>query len=249
MDRELPYLPELMLRAGAIIQALKHVGRSVQRVQVPVSTPDQIVLHLDGDYSRIAATLCSHCPRGPAGCCTEPPSYWPSDIALLVLTGQGDWLLEQVRLGNLVPREGDPSELQPITSNGACTYWQSGRGCSLPAQRRPPYCNHYICGEALEGLGITRELAQAIGDVGLDPIRALREYYWQRRHWLSAQIAAEMQCRGEWPLRWDHPKRARRRLDELARVARPLLATCLAPKGMRVVYAASQGGTQHGSGK
>lgn len=120
-----------------------------------------------GPDTRIETSLCSHCPRGPAGCCAEPPPYSLPEIGRVAAAPGGlQWLAAQVAGGRLQVRD---EVLQPARRDGACTYWQAGHGCSLPEQFRPAQCNFFICGEALQLANLTPGTGAADG--GLDPVR------------------------------------------------------------------------------
>ena len=161
-----------------------------------------VAVEFAGPETRVATSLCSHCPRGEAGCCAQPPPYSLAEIGRVAAApGGAAWLAQEVAAGQLLVR---PEVLQPAVTGGACAYWRQGRGCSLDPGRRPAQCNFFICGEALHAAG--RAPGEAYGPAtpgdggGLDPVRRahtdlLRLY----DRWHRALLAA-MQRLGLAPL-------------------------------------------------
>lgn len=229
-----PYVPMLLEISGAICAAAH--GRD-QTIHTPAPADHAIQVEARGDLSMVTTSLCTHCPRGEKGCCAAPPSYWPSDLGLVALQGHGDWLVEELQAGRL--QALSDAELQPVTVDGACVYWRAGQGCTIEAGQRPPYCNYWLCGEALDLAGMTARTSQALGLPGaLDTVRAVREHLWQRRHRLSTELAREVKG----PLiRPGNPSRTRRNLRALAAAIRPLLDGCQVPGQGTTRYVGTKG--------
>jgi len=111
-----------------------------------------VTVEFAGPETRIETSLCSHCPRGEAGCCATPPPYSLAEIGrVAAVPGGGAWLAQEVAAGRLLLQ---PETLQPAQVAGACVYWQRGRGCTLEPAQRPAQCNFFICGEALQLAGL-----------------------------------------------------------------------------------------------
>ena len=109
-------------------------------------------LTLAGLDTRTLSPLCRHCPYGPSGCCIAPPRYGLADVAWVVRAGGRGFLLEAITRGDLVPiADGLAIARRVHAEHGAsCTFFAPGEGCTIPPERRPTTCNHYVCDRALE---------------------------------------------------------------------------------------------------
>lgn len=109
-------------------------------------------LTLAGLDTRTLSSLCRQCPYGPSGCCVAPPRYGLADVAWVVRAGGRDFLLEAITRGDLVPiADGLAIARRVHGEHGAsCTFFAPGEGCTIPVERRPTTCNHYVCDRALE---------------------------------------------------------------------------------------------------
>lgn len=138
-----------------------------------------IRLELLGANTHLHSPLCGRCPHGRAGCCESPPAVAWADIGRIVSLGGRDWLLEQVRAGDLRPGPrglsirraapvpgdpGGPGEAGDPGEGGAwparCVYL-GPRGCSILPEQRSATCNYYLCDTALADGGADRGDARA----------------------------------------------------------------------------------------
>ncbi len=114
------------------------------------------MLHLElaAEHSLILSPVCARCPSGRVGCCASPPAVAWADIGRIASLGGSDFLLEQIRLGNLRPSRRGLSIRRLDAEEGEdawparCVYLGK-RGCILSPDRRSATCNYYICDDAL----------------------------------------------------------------------------------------------------
>jgi len=119
-----------------------------------------IRLEVLGQHTHLHSTLCGRCPQGPAGCCASPPGIAWADIGRITSLGGADWLLEEMRAGNLRPSPRGlairRSEAEASGASGAwprkCAY-HGPTGCTVPSDRRSATCNYYLCDDAFEAGG------------------------------------------------------------------------------------------------
>lgn len=154
--------------------------------------PIMIRLALAAENTCLLSTLCASCPFAAAGCCVAPPDHDWSDVGRVVARGGRDFLLAEIRSGNLVPtgrglairrvrrRESDrgPREKK-------CVY-HGPAGCTISHDLRPATCNYYLCDEAYREGGEARGEPSAVE--ARRAHRALIAMYegWDRE--LSAKI-------------------------------------------------------------
>jgi hypothetical protein len=114
------------------------------------------MIHLEeaGAHTRLESTLCAACPQGAAGCCLGPPDLGWSDIGRIVQLGGRDWLLGEIRAGNLAPgpsglsiRRVRKKESELLPRRLKCVY-HGPQGCTVAPDRRSATCNYYLCADA-----------------------------------------------------------------------------------------------------
>ncbi|HZF53115.1 MAG TPA: hypothetical protein VE093_30890 [Polyangiaceae bacterium] len=120
-----------------------------------------IRLELTGLHTHLHSTLCGTCPQGPAGCCASPPAVAWADIGRITALGGLEWLLEEMRAGNLRPaprglaiRRSEEREDDRGKWPRKCVY-HGPTGCTVPSDRRSATCNYYLCDDAFEAGGET----------------------------------------------------------------------------------------------
>lgn len=121
-----------------------------------------IRLEVLGQHTHLFSTLCGRCPQGPAGCCASPPAVAWADIGRITAKGGLDWLLDEMRAGNLRPaprglaiRRSEESEDDRGGWPRKCAY-HGPEGCTVPSDRRSATCNYYLCDDAFEAGGESR---------------------------------------------------------------------------------------------
>lgn len=115
-----------------------------------------------GPSIRLGSTLCDACPQGSVGCCVSPPDLGWADIGRIVSRGDGGFVLEQIRAGNLSPRPGGLAvrrvrrrESAELPRRLKCVY-HGREGCTIAAERRPSTCNWFLCADAFADAGEAR---------------------------------------------------------------------------------------------
>jgi hypothetical protein len=109
-------------------------------------------LTLAGLDTLTTSSLCQTCPYGPSGCCVAPPRYGLADVAWVVRSGGRDFLLEAIARGDLRPIPDGLAITRRVRGDHgeACTFFAPEQGCTIPHERRPTTCNHYVCDRALD---------------------------------------------------------------------------------------------------
>ncbi|NUQ75416.1 MAG: hypothetical protein HUU21_17855 [Polyangiaceae bacterium] len=118
-----------------------------------------IRLEVLGQHTHLFSSLCGRCPQGPAGCCASPPAVAWADIGRITAKGGLDWLLQEMRAGNLRPaprglaiRRSEAREDDFGAWPRKCVY-HGPNGCTVPSDRRSATCNYYLCDDAFEAGG------------------------------------------------------------------------------------------------
>lgn len=173
-----------------------------------------IRLEVLGQHTHLHSTLCGQCPQGPAGCCASPPAVAWADIGRITALGGGDWLLGEMRAGNLRPaprglairrseatapeprdpREGDRAELRAWPRK--CVY-HGPTGCTVPSDRRSATCNYYLCDDAFEAGGEGR------GDIIAARARRAHEALTDLYGRWDLELAARIEARFPGGPPWD----------------------------------------------